>query len=298
MELCLGSVQFGMNYGVRGQKQPSLKEAVDMLDYATQNGIDTIDTAYNYGSAEEVIGCFIQDNRINRNKISIISKLQPNIIDDKPIEQWYSIMRENLISSLSRLHTDYLDGYLFHSSRYIFDEYLIECLNGLKKEGLVKNVGVSIYEQKEAEAGVNSDLIDMIQIPFSIFDQRLDKGGFFENNKFEGKKLFSRSAFLQGLILMEENEVPIYLQKAVPIIKKIKEVSKQYNISRVSLAINFVKMYTKINYLVFGVDNMKQLKENINEFIIDNDKDIIRLISDKFQNLDADIVMPSLWHKN
>jgi aryl-alcohol dehydrogenase-like predicted oxidoreductase len=42
MKLCLGTVQFGMNYGIRSQKQPLVKEAIMILDYATQNGIDMI----------------------------------------------------------------------------------------------------------------------------------------------------------------------------------------------------------------------------------------------------------------
>lgn len=45
MELCLGTVQFGLDYGIIGQKKPSLEYAVDCLDYATQNGIAAIDTA-------------------------------------------------------------------------------------------------------------------------------------------------------------------------------------------------------------------------------------------------------------
>ena len=51
MQLCLGTVQFGMDYGIRNQKQPTLEQAVEMLDYATQNGINHIDTANAYGTA-------------------------------------------------------------------------------------------------------------------------------------------------------------------------------------------------------------------------------------------------------
>ena len=51
MELCLGTVQFGMDYGIKGQKQPSVDQAVEMLDYATHNGINTIDTAPTTSSA-------------------------------------------------------------------------------------------------------------------------------------------------------------------------------------------------------------------------------------------------------
>ena len=39
MQLCLGTVQFGMDYGIRNQKKPNLQDAIKYLDYATQNGI-------------------------------------------------------------------------------------------------------------------------------------------------------------------------------------------------------------------------------------------------------------------
>ena len=67
MELCLGTVQFGMDYGIRGQKQPSVEQAVEMLDYATQNGINTIDTANAYGTAEDVVGTFLQKHSTKRS---------------------------------------------------------------------------------------------------------------------------------------------------------------------------------------------------------------------------------------
>ena len=63
MNLCLGTTQFGMNYGIVGQKKPSVECAINCLDYATQNDILTIDTATAYGTAEEVVGAFLaKDN--------------------------------------------------------------------------------------------------------------------------------------------------------------------------------------------------------------------------------------------
>ena len=68
MKLCLGTVQFGLDYGIRGQKKPSVEDAIKILDYATQNGIDNIDTALAYGNAEEVVGEFLK----RKTKIDVI----------------------------------------------------------------------------------------------------------------------------------------------------------------------------------------------------------------------------------
>lgn len=151
MELCLGTVQFGMDYGISGQKQPTVEQAVNMLDFATQNGINTIDTANAYGSAEDVVGCFLQKKTIARDKLWIISKFRPNLLDDTSEDKYYGIMKQNLEESLARLHLDYLDTYLLHSARYVYNDAIIETLNRLKKEGYARKVGVSVYEPEEAK---------------------------------------------------------------------------------------------------------------------------------------------------
>ena len=297
MELCLGTVQFGMDYGIKGQKQPSVEQAVDMLDYATQNGINTIDTANAYGSAEDVVGAFLEKKTIARDKLFIVSKFRPNLLDDVGQDKYYEIMRNNLENTLSRLHTDYLDSYLLHSARYIFDDEIIDTLNRLKADGLAERVGVSVYEPEEAKKCIERPNVDFMQLPYSIFDQRMEKAGVFEYAKNNNIQIHSRSAFIQGLILMEEDEVPPFLAKAKPIVKKISLLCERHGLSKISLAMNYVKQQSRISHLVFGVDNLEQLKEDIEIFSEDISTDIIDDIAKEFTDIEADIVMPSLWKK-
>ncbi len=297
MELCLGTVQFGMDYGISGQKQPGVDQAVAMLDYAAHNGITTIDTANAYGTAEDVVGAFLSKNTVPRDNLFIISKFRPNLLDEVKPSEYYSVMRANLENTLSRLHTDYLDSYLLHSARYVFDDEIIETLNRMKQDGLVKRVGVSIYEPEEAKKCIDRPNVEFMQLPYSIFDQRMEKAGVFEYAKKDNIQIHSRSAFIQGLILMNEDEVPAFLSKAKPIVRKIDVLCKRHGISRISLAMNYVKQQSRISHLVFGVDNIDQLKENIQIFQEDIPADIIEDIAKEFTDIEADIVMPSLWKK-
>ncbi len=297
MELCLGTVQFGMDYGIKGQKQPSVEQAVDMLDYATQNGINTIDTANAYGSAEDVVGAFLEKKTIARDKMFIVSKFRPNLLDDVGQDKYYEIMRNNLENTLSRLHTDYLDSYLLHSARYIFDDEIIDTLNRLKADGLAERVGVSVYEPEEAKKCIERPNVDFMQLPYSIFDQRMEKAGVFEYAKNNNIQIHSRSAFIQGLILMEEDEIPPFLSKAKPIVRKISLLCNRHGISRIALAMNYVKQQSRISHLVFGVDNIEQLRENIKLFEEDISVAVVDDIAKEFRNIEADIVMPSLWKK-
>lgn len=299
MELCLGTVQFGMDYGIRGQKQPSVELAVQMLDYATQNGINNIDTANAYGTAEDVVGEFLKKKTIPREDLFIISKFRPNLLDEADEDQYYDIMKANLENTLSRLHIDYLDSYLLHSARYVWDDAIIDTLNRVKKEGYVKHVGVSVYETDEAKKCIERPNVDFMQLPYSVFDQRMKADGVFKlAHKAEyPTQIHSRSAFIQGLILMKEDEVPDFLGKAKPIVRKIDELCQQYEVSRIELAMSYVKREDSISHLVFGVDNLEQLKENIALFENSLPNDIIDEISKEFVDIDTDIVMPSLWKR-
>lgn len=297
MELCIGTVQFGMDYGIAGQKQPSLSEAVTILDYATQNGIKTIDTANAYGTAEEVVGEFLGRKTVQRSELFIISKLKPNLLDEVDASCYYDVMKSNLISTLQRMKTDYLDSYLLHSSRYIFNGEIIDTLSRFQQEGYVRHVGVSVYETEEAKKCIERKNVDFMQLPFSIFDQRMLKEGIFQMAEGTDTLIHSRSAFIQGLILMKEENVPPFLEKAKPIIRKIDELCGKFGISRIALAMGFVKQQNAISHLVFGVDNLEQLKEDMKCFASSIPADIINEISREFIDIEADIVMPSLWKK-
>lgn len=297
MKLCLGTVQFGMDYGIRNQKQPDLKDAIKMLDYAVQNGITNIDTANAYGTAEDLIGIFLQKKTVKRDKLFIVSKCCPNLLDDCSSKQYYTIIKDNLLNSLSRLHTDYLDSYLLHSSRYVYNDCIIDALNQIKKEGYANKVGVSVYEVDEAKKCIERENLDFVQLPYSIFDQRMLHGKVFEMANRCDIQVHSRSAFIQGLILMKEDEVPSFLNKAKPILRKIDNMCQKYEISRIELAMGFVKCQDSISHLVFGVDNLEQLEEDIEFFRHSISKEIILEISKEFSDLETDIVMPSLWKK-
>ena len=291
MKFCLGTVQFGMNYGICNQMQPTIDDSVNMLDYATQNGINAIDTAFAYGTAEDVVGKFLKKKTIAREKLFISSKFKPNNLDNIKEEDYIKVIKENLETQLKRLSTDYLDSYMFHSSRYAFDDTILKALYEVKKEGKIKHCGVSVYYPDEAKKCIYSPYVDFMQLPFSIFDQRMAKEGIFELAKQEkSTQIHSRSAFIQGLILLKEEE-------AKPIVKKIDKICREYNLNRISLAINFVKQFDEISHLVLGVDNIEQLKQDIKFFEEEIPANIIKSIGAEFQNIETNIVMPSLWGK-
>lgn len=296
-KLALGTAQLGFDYGINNQTgQPSRSESLAILDFAYEQGIRVFDTASAYGEAEEVLGEFISTRNLS-SQVEIVSKLKPNAIGGATNNQ-YEIILDNLQQSLKRLKRDYVDGYLFHTPSYIRDEALVNCLVKLKAQGLVKNIGVSIYEPEDALYAANLAAVDYIQIPYSILDQRLDQTDFFQIAKHNQKTIFARSAFLQGLLLMPEEKIPPHLEKVKGYLRELDEIISRYGLSRQAAALLFSQQNENIDYVVLGVDNIPQLKEYTD--LLEQKIDFSacrRELAAKFTNIEREIITPSLWGK-
>ena len=297
MQLCLGTVQFGMDYGIRNQKKPDLEDAVTYLDYATQNGVCAIDTAAAYGSAEQVVGEFLRRKTIARDRLFISTKLLPNILDDVCPDDYVSVIRENLQTSLETLGLDMVDAYLLHSAGYAHRPEILDALAEMKKEGLAGKVGVSVYEPEEATDCMEHDGMEFIQAPYSIFDHRMKKSGVLKRAAASQCGLAVRSAFIQGLVAMQRPEVPPFLEEAVPVLERLDRLSSETGLSRIELAVGYVRREPEISYLVFGIDSLEQLKEDIAASEKDMPDEIYREIEAGFEGIRAEIVMPSLWKR-
>ncbi|QQG46243.1 MAG: aldo/keto reductase [Candidatus Niyogibacteria bacterium] len=285
-KLCLGTVQLGLDYGMNNKRgKPSREESLAILDRAYEGGIEVFDTAYAYGDAEDILGEWLEGRGLN-NKISVISKLKPHTTE----------VEEEVKKSLARLKRDYLDGYLLHTPEYIYNDAVWSALKSVKKKGLVKNIGVSIYEEKDAMYAVQERKVDYVQIPYSVFDQRLHKTDFFETARKNGVKVFARSAFLQGLVFMDEGAIPDYLSDAKEYLREFNNIIKKHGFTRAEAALLFSHKNPAIDYVVFGVDNIEQLEENLR--IIRDSKNFdacAKELRDKFTDIKKSIIFPSLW---
>ena len=297
MELCIGTVQFGMDYGINGKKRTPVSECIACFDYAIQNGIRAIDTAEAYGDAEEILGKYLRRKPIPRDKLFISTKMLPNFLDNQDHSDYYPLIRKHLEGSLRRIGVDYVDAYLFHSSRYAFRPELLDALSRVKQDGLAGKVGVSVYYPEEAFACMENPNISFIQAPYSILDHRMKESGVFDASAENAVELHTRSAFLQGLVLMSPSEVPQYLQKAVPFIERINQICRDLQISPVELAMLYVKCESAVSHLVFGVHSLAQLQENIRLFRGNLKKTERAAIEQALGHIDAEIVIPRLWKK-
>ena len=97
-----------------------------------------------------------------------------------------------------------------HNTKYLLDKNGRQIYNGLKqpKKGIIKKIGVSIYTVQELKKIISKYEIDLVLIPFNIFDQRTLKSNILKELKSMNIEIHTRTTFLQGLLLLKKNEVP------------------------------------------------------------------------------------------
>ena len=302
VKLCLGTAQFGMKYGVNNHigRQPTYEEVFEMLELAIDNGIDAIDTSSAYGNAEEILGKYFGDYPKQRRKIALYSKFCfiGNNKDDNHYSSAAAKVRAEFEQSLKRLNCDHLEGYLLHVPDDVYNRNIIDALGRLKEEGLVDHIGVSIYGLKEGNAAIDTGVLDAVQLPYSIMDQRGSKEGFFRLAKNHGFVVATRSAFLQGFFQMNEGNVPEHLKPALSYVHIIGEVLDSYNLDLTTAALGFVKAEEDIDYLVFGAETKEVIQEDIKKFREANlPQECIAELKRRINDVPESIIFPSNWGK-
>ena len=171
--LALGTVQFGLPYGIANQiGQVNHLEANRIIELARSNKIDTLDTAIAYGQSEVCLG------QIGVSDFKVVTKLPALPEDVTDVGLW---VREQMQASLQRLNMTGVYGLLLHRSQQLIDskrKVLVQALEQLKEDGIVQKIGVSIYDHSELTNIINYFPIDLVQSPYNLIDQSLQTSGW------------------------------------------------------------------------------------------------------------------------
>jgi aryl-alcohol dehydrogenase-like predicted oxidoreductase len=257
LKLALGTVQFGLTYGINNQSGiPNDEELASIFSFAKKSGINFLDTAQGYGNSEERIA------NLSNDEFSIISKF-------KQLVAPFSLHNE-LKESLKKLKKSSLYGYMAHDGDLLIkNPNWWEGLQLAKDHGLVKKIGYSLYSVNQLEELLAKQMVpDIVQFPYNILDRRFES--FFSELNSMGVEIHTRSVYLQGLLQMESSQVPNYLEPLQNYLKIVREIAKRNQSSIGQICLRFVINNPFINKVVIGIDNLSQLKENISICQIDN----------------------------
>lgn len=296
MKLCLGTVQFGLEYGVQNNGRPGAQETDEILSEAIANRIHYFDTAAAYGNAEEVLGQYIESFPENTEQMKIISKLNPTAFESVSQNFWIDVALKNVQESLKKLKTERLAAYLFHNAAYIFNSEAVKALESVVVEGFSTTIGVSIYTPEEAMRALEYPQIGVIQIPYNVFDNRLDKCGFFVEARKKNVTVFARSSLLQGLLMMKPEALAPKMHFAKGHLSRFISLCEDFSVSPLKAAVCYAGTHPGIDYIVFGVDNRTQLSEYIALQREVLPKGMRETIAEVFDNVEERLVNPSMWN--
>lgn len=250
-KLVLGTVQFGINYGINNTSgQVPLDEVCRILSIASEAGIQILDTSSAYGESERVLGEALK--RSNK-PFNIVSKYPKSDIG----------VRETFQKSLSLLGVDGLYGYLVHH----FDFYqgnpeLFDEMTALKQEGKIQKVGFSLYNTEQLQYLLARKVkFDILQFPYNIFDRQFEP--CMSQLVAQGVEIHTRSAFLQGLFFKQTSTLTENLKPLKPYLDSLHRYCQERGITVEHLALGYVLANENVKGALIGVDNHEQLEANV-----------------------------------
>ena len=194
--LCLGTVQFGMPYGInKSSKLPLMNEVEKIFHFFFEKGGKYIDTARDYGKSEKIISNFIN------NQAKVITKAK--------LHNKFDFIANDIERSIKNLKVNMIDTLLVHNVEALNEPTFLDQCSKIRETFPVKNIGISIYCATDIKDSIYScdDLLelDVIQAPFNVMDRRFINSKefrFFNENKL---RIDFRSIFLQGALLSKQN---------------------------------------------------------------------------------------------
>ncbi|MBM3359087.1 MAG: aryl-alcohol dehydrogenase [Betaproteobacteria bacterium] len=265
MRLGLGTVQFGIPYGISNvHGTPNDAELASILEAAAAAGINLIDTAHAYGECEKRLGRLLP----REHEFRIVTKTVPvgtrRITADDAIR-----VRDGFFQSLSDLRQTSVYGLLVHRAEDLLAAEggrLMDALLELKGRRLVHKIGVSFYDQNELDAVLERYSIDIAQVPVNVLDQRLVSSGALARMKCKTIEIHARSVFLQGLLLMEPDGLDAYFQPARGALRRFRAFAEECSLTPVQAAMRFVTGLAEVDAVIVGVTRREELEEVVTAF--------------------------------
>lgn len=279
-KLALGTVQFGMDYGISNAiGQTPKQEVSEILKLARSYGVYTLDTAQVYGESESVLGSLgVQD-------FQLISKLSSLELKNESVETL--VLRSSKTTGLNKFY-----GMLFHNAESAMQfPGAVRDLQALKVKGVISKWGYSVYTPTELEELlIKYELPNLVQAPFNHLDNRFEP--ILKELHQKGVEIHTRSTFLQGLFFTDPDKLSEFFN---PVKEYLINLRKAYgtNESIASNLLGWVLEKSYIDRVVIGVNSKNQFLSNIQGLENIN----ISLLPER-SDVANELLIPKLWPKN
>ncbi|MCK5844137.1 MAG: aldo/keto reductase, partial [Victivallales bacterium] len=166
----------------------------------------------------------------------------------------------------------------------------------LRSIGLADSVGISIDSMAFANRALELEGVEAIQVPMNMLDRRF-RGAFLKIAREKGVRIFTRSAFLQGLLAMPVDRITMgHLRPVLPIRCRLEEIAKLHGLAMPELCLRYVLGCQGVDSVLFGVDSVEQLTENLAIFADGSlPGEIVVEIDEVVPEFPETILRPFLW---
>lgn len=294
MILGLGTVQFGLDYGITNMAgRPPLDSVRAILDHASRSGIHTLDTAALYGESESVLGQALP----RPHRFGIVSKTLPL---DMALSEKDAIAQvtSGIGRSLQRLGETCLNGLLVHRPDDLLGpmgDALFKALSSQREQGFVRKIGVSVYTPQEALTLLERYPIEIIQLPLNPLDQRHLREGSLHALAAAEVEIHVRSAFLQGLLLAPSKSLPGGLEALAPAMSDWQSLLLTEQLSPLQGCLGFLSGIPAVSVAVCGTTSLSEWQE-----IVAANASAPALPTEIFKKLpvlDDKLIDPRFWPK-
>lgn len=285
-KLALGGANFGLDYGLANKSgKISESELSDILFFAQEAYIEVLDTAQAYGDSESRIGSICDDAQFK-----FVTKIGAEVANGSFDQNMTSSVKQ----SCRRLNQSRLYAVMLHRPEVLLGDQgrdVIRELQILKEKGVVSKVGVSIYSPGILTAISRVIKLDIVQVPFNLFDQQILSSGWSDKLKSDGVEIHTRSVFLQGLLLMQRASLPEYFLKQWPThFDAWYEFLSGNKANALEVALKFALQQDWIDKIVIGVDSVSQLRA-----LVKIEKSSVLTAFPLLCSNDPNLINPSKW---
>ncbi|MDO8495055.1 MAG: aldo/keto reductase [bacterium] len=260
----LGTAEIGFAYGIGSRSLPTEEEAENILNTAVDLGITYFDTANFYQLAEERIG----RSGIAKIKGVLVGTKCGQFLEQGELLEPLEIQKrieEQVEDSLRKLQLDSLPLLYLHggSRGQIESGLLIDILQNLKDKGKIRYTGISTRGEEAPLAAVRTGFFDVIQVAYSILDQRMAKEVLAEAHR-NNIGVINRSVLLKGSLTPLVHQLPPSLEKLKEHSAIAEKIAKKHRMSLPQLAICFVASENRIASSLIGTNKVGHLKAAVN----------------------------------